>query len=57
MHRTRSCPAALFDLHGVFLCLGMLGILKCVLAYFSGEYHLRWWVFSYRGAETTDFFS
>ena len=41
MHRTRSYPAALFDTHGVFFDLGTLGILKCVLAYFSGKYHLR----------------
>ena len=25
MHRTRSCPVALFDLYGVFFDLGALG--------------------------------
>ena len=41
-HRTRSCPAALFDLHGVFICLGTLDRFTAASwRYFSGVYHLR----------------
>lgn len=82
-HRTRSCPAALFDLHGVFTALvcssspqtlyhsfpwlpeNSFTPLRLLFPqslrlcgspdwrfwrYFSGVYHLRWWVFSCRGA-------
>ena len=41
-HRTRSCPAALFDLHSVFICLGTLDRFAAASwRYFSGVYHLR----------------
>ena len=41
-HRTRSCPAALYDLHGVFICPGTLDRFTAASwRYFSGVYHLR----------------